>query len=1072
MGWLVLMLTLTAQADEPDASTDTDAPEWNVDAPPGPAGSVAIDTREGTWMSVDVSPDGRTVVFDLLGDLYTVPIAGGEARALTEGMAWDMQPVFSPDGSKIAFTSDRSGGDNLWVMDADGSNPAAVTDESFQLFNGPEWHPDGDALVGRKHFTGSRSLGAGEMWMVRLDGGSGLQLTERPNDQLDLNEPVFSPDGRYLYYSRDATGGASFRYNKDPNPGIYDIDQLELATGEIERVAGGPGGACRPTPSPDGRTLAFVKRDRARTVLVLRDLASGRETPVWDGLDRDMQEAWAIHGVYPHFAWMPDGRSVVLWAQGGLKRVGLDGKVVDIPFHVTGERELRDAVRFPVEVGADTFQVKAVRDVMVSPDGNRVVYQALGQLWVRDLPAGAPSRLTKSQDVREFDPSFSSDGRQIVFATWDDDSLGSIRKVNAKGGRAKVIHDAPGHYREPLLLDDGRLVFRRIGGGWLRSPLWTSDTGLYILPTKGDAVRIGDGGSSLHRVATAPDRVFYTRWNDDQATLWSLGLTDREEREHASGEMAVGFRVSPDGRWLAWQEDYNAHLIPFLWTGRVLTPGAGGVTKATVSADAGNELHFADGTLWWTTGPTLYRGSLDAALAAASAEEDIPEPTTFDLGFDRPTDHASGTAAIVGARIVTMEGDQVLQRGTVVWRDGRIVAVGATDAVKVPDGAYTLKGKGLTVIPGLVDVHAHGSMADGGILPEQNWIQLSNLSFGVTTIHDPSNNTETVFAASELQKAGGLLAPRVFSTGTILYGAKGAGYTATVDGVEDALSHLRRLKAVGAISVKSYNQPRREQRQQVLEAGRQLGVMVVPEGGSTFMHNMTMLVDGHTGVEHAIPVKEAYNDVLQLWSGTKVGYTPTLGVAYGGPSGERYWYANTDVWANERLLAFAPRERIDAASRRRETIPEEEYNHDDAARFAKSLVDAGGTVQIGAHGQREGLAAHWEIWMLQQGGMTPHEALRSATLHGARYLGLDGDIGSIAPGKLADFAVIEGNPLVDLRLSEAVTYTVLGGRVYDSATMDQVWPDPTERPSLYFQDGTVPANPDAAEGHTCGCDRH
>jgi imidazolonepropionase-like amidohydrolase len=312
----------------------------------------------------------------------------------------------------------------------------------------------------------------------------------------------------------------------------------------------------------------------------------------------------------------------------------------------------------------------------------------------------------------------------------------------------------------------------------------------------------------------------------------------------------------------------------------------------------------------------------------------------------------------------------------------------------------------------------------------------------------------------------------VFSTGTILYGAKGAGYTATVDGVEDALSHLRRLKAVGAISVKSYNQPRREQRQQVLEAGRQLGVMVVPEGGSTFMHNMTMLVDGHTGVEHAIPVKEAYNDVLQLWSGTKVGYTPTLGVAYGGPSGERYWYANTDVWANERLLAFAPRERIDAASRRRETIPEEEYNHDDAARFAKSLVDAGGTVQIGAHGQREGLAAHWEIWMLQQGGMTPHEALRSATLHGARYLGLDGDIGSIAPGKLADFAVIEGNPLVDLRLSEAVTYTVLGGRVYDSATMDQVWPDPTERPSLYFQDGTVPANPDAAEGHTCGCDRH
>src|SRR6185503_6194189 len=184
-------------------------------------------------------------------------------------------------------------------------------------------------------------------------------------------------------------------------------------------------------------------------------------------------------------------------------------------------------------------------------------------------------------------------------------------------------------------------------------------------------------------------------------------------------------------------------------------------------------------------------------------------------------------------------------------------------------------------------------------------------AFGVTTLHDPSNDTDTVFAASELQRAGLITGPRIFSTGTILYGAN-APFTATIDSLEDARSHLRRMKAAGAFSVKSYNQPRRDQRQQVIAAARELGMMVVPEGGSLYEHNMTMVVDGHTGIEHAIPVGAVYADTVQLWSRTQVQWTPTLGVAYGGIMGENYWYAHTNVWEDERLLAFVPRESIDA----------------------------------------------------------------------------------------------------------------------------------------------------------------
>jgi Tol biopolymer transport system component len=295
--------------------------KWDVNNPPGPAHDVTIDVTEGTWMSVDVSPDGKEIAFDLLGDLYTIPIGGGEAKALTSGVAWDMQPRYSPNGKWIAFTSDRSGGDNIWYVNRDGSNPKQVTKESFRLLNSPAWSPDSEYLVARKHFTSERSLGAGEMWLYHRSGGDGLQMTKKRTDQKDSGEPAFSPDGQYLYFSDDVTPGAIFEYSKDPNKEIYIIQRLDRESGEVERYVTGPGGSIRPIPSPDGKSLAFVRRVRYKSTLFVRDLESGRETPLYDGLDRDMQETWAIHGVYPTFAWTPDNRSIVFWSGGKIHRI-------------------------------------------------------------------------------------------------------------------------------------------------------------------------------------------------------------------------------------------------------------------------------------------------------------------------------------------------------------------------------------------------------------------------------------------------------------------------------------------------------------------------------------------------------------------------------------------------------------------------------------------------------------------------------------------------------------------------------------------------------------------------------
>ena len=234
-----------------DAETVPDKkPSWDVNKPPGVARTITLDTRTGTWMSVDVSPDGKSLVFDLLGDLYLLPMAGGDAKPLTHSIAWEHQARFSPDGKKIAFISDAGGGDNVWVMNADGSEARAISKEDYRLLNNPVWHPSGKYIAACKHYTGTRSAGSGEIWLYHLDGGKGLQLNEKPNWQKDLGEPALSPDGRFLYYSQDATPGRTFEYNKDANKEIFKIFRQDLSDGSVEPFVQGPGGAVRPTPSP------------------------------------------------------------------------------------------------------------------------------------------------------------------------------------------------------------------------------------------------------------------------------------------------------------------------------------------------------------------------------------------------------------------------------------------------------------------------------------------------------------------------------------------------------------------------------------------------------------------------------------------------------------------------------------------------------------------------------------------------------------------------------------------------------------------------------------------------------
>jgi imidazolonepropionase-like amidohydrolase len=571
-------------------------------------------------------------------------------------------------------------------------------------------------------------------------------------------------------------------------------------------------------------------------------------------------------------------------------------------------------------------------------------------------------------------------------------------------------------------------------------------------------------------VTSEPDK------EKENTQLFSIALNGTEERTHLASEHATEIRVSPDGTWVAWAERFNVYMTPLLLIGRKidLGPKSSNVQVYKVTSEAGANLSWSGDSknLHWSLGPELFTQPVADAVARAAEKAEMkqreklakseeskekkeenkeePKAVGLNIAFKAKADVPKGIVALVGGRIVTMNGDEVIERGTILIKQNRISEIGPIDSIKVPGDALMIDCSGKTILPGFIDVHAHGAQGQDGITPQQNWQRYADLAFGVTTSHDPSNDTETIFSASEMQRAGLIVQARTFSTGTILYGAAGA-YKAQIDSLDDALFHLKRMQAVGAFSVKSYNQPRRDQRQQVIEAARELGMAVVPEGGSLLEHNLTMVADGHTGVEHSLPIERIYKDVQQFWAASASGYTPTLIVGYGGLDGEHYWYQHMDAWRHPKLLNFTPPAMIDPRARRREMASDEDYNILRSSSIPRALLEAGVLVNLGAHGQLAGLGSQWELWLIAQSGMRPLDALKCATINGAKYLGLDHDIGSLESGKLADIIVLEKNPLEDIHNSDSVRYTILNGRVYDSMTMNEIGTRKKERRLFFFE---------------------
>ena len=1077
--WIGLLLAGPVAGQEPDSARADDA-----DLPLPVDRTVPIDMTEGSWMSVDVSPDGQTIVFDHLGDLFTVPMAGGDATRITTDLAFDAQPRFSPDGSHIVFTSDRSGGQNIWIMAVDGSDTTQITTGATNRTESPEWSPDGDYIVSSK--GGFRGGGLPKLWLNHVDGGAGVALIDGP-DNLKTLGAAFSPDGRQIWFAR-RTG--DWTYNAQLPQ--YQLAVYDRETGETYTRSSRYGSAFRPTLSPDGRWLVYGTRHEDQTGLRIRDLASGEERWLAYPVQHDDQESRATLDLLPGMSFTPDSRHVVASYGGKIWKVPAEGGAAEeIPFRVRYDLALGARVEFqyPIE-DTPTFTVRQVRDGAPSPDGSRIAFTALDRLWVAAADGSDAERLTDAA-VSEHQPAWSPDGRWIAYVAWDG-SGAHVWKARADGSGSPIrLTERTAIYVSPAWSPAGdRLValrgaassFRESAGGFGGgSP---SPTEIIAIadgsgPSAATVIAPVDGRAGPH-FAESDERIYLHRRPD---ALVSIRWDGTDERVHlrVRGETPPGSQnaSSPSVLRLAPQGDQVLALIERqiytttmpLVGGDPPTVNVGNPDRATfpsrrLTRMAGEfPAWSADGrTVHWSLGRSLFRYDLDAAEDAEDAEdaeqaaesdeeaeeeEDEPgyTPDEVDISIEAERDIPRGVAVLRGARVITMRGDEVIESGDVLVRDNRIAGVGPAGTLTVPEGATVIDVSGKTVVPGFVDTHAHMRPA-GTVHRSDVWPYLANLAYGVTTTRDPQTGTTDVLSYADRVRNGELIGPRVYSTGPGVFWQHGIG---SAEEARDFLASY--AEYYDTKTIKMYVAGNRQVRQWIIMAARELELMPTTEGSLNIRQNISETLDGYPGLEHSIPIYPVYDDYVRLFVESGRVYTPTLLVSYGGPWAENYYYSRENPHDDEKLRRFVPHSVVDAATRRRpQWFSADEHVFADHARFVKDLVEAGGRAGVGSHGQLQGLGYHWELWSMASGGLRPIDALRVATIMGADAIGLGGDVGSIEPGKLADLVILDANPLDDLRNTVRIDRVMMNGRLYDGATLAERYPNQREIPTMWWWD--------------------
>ena len=1139
-----------------DAQAPATPPAQAATLPLKAARTHTFTTTTGTWLSLDVSPDGQTIVFDLLGDLYTLPIAGGTATRLTSGMAYDAQPRFSPDGKRIVFVSDRSGADNVWILSLDGKDTTQLTKGTTAEYVSPEFTPDGKYVVASR--SGSL-FGTAKLWMYHVDGGNGVALGTPPA-QAKMLGAAFGRDARYIWYAQRNGDWSYNALGPQYQLGVYDRE-----TGKTAQMSTRLGSAFRPALSPDGRYLVYATRYQIRTGLRIRDLETQQEEWLAYPVQRDETESRAPLDAYPGYSFTPDSRAVVVTYGGEIWRVPVDrGAPTKIPFSAKVDLEMGPEVKFAFRVDTSPrLTAKQVRDVALSPDGSRLAFSALDRVWVMDWPNGTPARVSAA-NVGEFGPAWSADGKSLAWTTWSDTRGGDIVRADFNATRkqwtTQALTSARGLYVDLAWSPAGdRIVATRAAAREMQEAgaafFGPAAADLVWVPAAGGPATLimPSGGIGNMHFTTDASRIYAYSGRDGLVSFRWDG-TDLKSHLKVTGPLppGIGTQLTLDARLVndaarstmggraarptpvdagdAHPDDPAEPTPPqpppaalVLMAPRgdqalamvgmdfyAITVPQVGATPPTVSVAApanaalpvkklneiGGEFPAwaADGRhVIWALGNALWTYDLDRAKvvedslkadarakaaikpdstkkdsAAAKADTTKKEkpgykPAEARIAVTATRDVPRGVAVLRGARAITMKGNEVIENADIVVRDNRIVAIGARGSVQIPAGAREINVAGKTVMPGFVDTHYHPQWLTPQVHNTQTWQYLATLAYGTTTTRDPQTATTDFLTYGDRVEIDDMVGPRIYTTGP---GVFIGDMIRDADHAKQVLRKYTDYYKTGTL--KMYMTGNRQQRQWVIMAAKELGIMPTTEGGLDQKLDITHGIDGYPGIEHTLPITPKYDDVFEWYKGTQTTNSPTLIVSYGGPFGENYYYTNEDLVHDGKLQHFTHPVDFDGKIRRRGTgaggspgpggwFLKEEYAFFQHAQDVAKTVARGGRIGAGSHGQIQGIGMHWEIWSLQSGGLSTHDALRVATINGAEAIGLGQDLGSLEAGKLADLIVLDRDPLANIRNTNSVSKVMVNGRLYDAGTLDEEWPRQRKLPPLPWGNPTPAA---------------